>query len=345
VIGWPSDIDNITREQAEAYYDTYYAPNNLTLIMVGDLDPDRMIKTVKKYFERIPRGTSEPPDVISLEEKQYGEKRLIAEAETSPQAEVWYHTVAWKHPDSYALEVLAGVMSGKTGRLYKKLVEEEGIAKGSVDRRGMRMFGGEGLAVGASQDSKKYAGAFQISAEGISGVRAEQLESAIYEVIEDLMENPVTEEELQKVKNQIRVRQIRFMDIMSGIGILFYMGQNAALGDWAEANNAPGKIDMVTAEDVRRVANKYFERDQRNVLIINTKGGDEGEAAEGEDPRFAQAVQMIKSVEDAARLEQMIGMFSMRIDQIEDDDERAQMEKLLKIANDHLKELKAAEGM
>ncbi|MEJ2719895.1 MAG: pitrilysin family protein [bacterium] len=342
VIGWASDLDNITREQANNYYDMYYAPNNLTMILVGDLDPDDMIKMVKEYFERIPRGTVKPPDVTTLEEKQYGEKRLIAEAETSPEAEVWYHTAAWKHPDSYALDVLAGVMSGKTGRLFKKLVEEKGIAKSSAGGRG-RMFGGENLAVSATQDSKKYAGAFQISAEGVSGVRAEQLEDAIYEVIEDLKTNPVPEQELQKVKNQLRVQTIRFMDIMSGIGVLFYLGQNAAMGDWTEANNHPDMCDKVTAEDVQRVANKYFAKDQRNVLIVNTKEAPEGEEKGGEDPRFTQMVQMIQSIDDAARLEQMIGMFAGRIDQIEDPDQKAQMEKLLGIANERLKELKAAE--
>jgi predicted Zn-dependent peptidase len=343
VIGWPSDVENITREQANQYYDTYYAPNNLIMILVGDLKSDDMIKLVRKYFKLIPRGKTDPPDVITLEEKQYGEKRLVAEAESSPQTEIWYHTVAWKHPDSYPLEILAGIMSGKTGRLYKKLVEEKGIAKGSVSRRG-RMFFGSGLAVNATQDSKKYAGAFQITAEGISGAKAVQLEEAIYEVIQDLKNNLVPQEELQKVKNQLRVQKIRFMDIMSGIGILFYLGQNAAMGDWTEANNNPRKCDLVTAEDVQRVASKYFAKDQRNVLVINTKAGPEGEGEATEDPQFAQAVQMIKSVTDAARLEQMIGMFSMGMDRVEDPKEKAQMEKLLKIANEHLKELKAKEN-
>jgi predicted Zn-dependent peptidase len=342
VIGWASDLGSITREQANAYYGTYYAPNNLTMVLIGDLEPGRMIKLVKKYFERIPRGRMDPPDAVTLEERQHGEKRLIAEAETSPQAQVWYHTVAWKHPDSYPLEVLAGIMSGKTGRLYKKLVEEKGLAKSSGPRR-RRMFPGASLSVGAGQDSKKYAGAFQISAEGISGVRAGQLEEAIYEVIDDLKTNPVPEEELQKVKNQLRVDKIRFMDIMSGIGILFYLGENAAMGDWTEANNNPKMCDLVTAEDVRRVVSTYFTNDQRNVLIINPKGGPQDEGEGGEDPRFAQAVQMITSMTDAARLEQMIGMFSMRLDQVEDPEEKKQMERLLKIANEHLKELKAAE--
>jgi predicted Zn-dependent peptidase len=342
VIGWSSDLDNITREQANLYYDIYYAPNNLTMILVGDLDPDETIKMVRKYFERIPRGTIEPPDVTTLEEKQYGERRLVGEAETSPKAEIWYHTVAWKHPDSYPLEVLAGVMSGKTGRLYKKLVEEKGIAKSSGGG-GMRIFGGSDLAVSAGQESMKYAGYFQVSAEAISGVEATQLEEAMDEVIADLKKNPVSEEELQKVKNQLRVQNIRFMDIMSGIGVLFYLGQNAALGDWTEANNNPVKRDMVTSDDVMRVANKYLDANRKNVLIVNSKTGAGEEDGVEEDPRYKQAKQMIDSMDDPARLEQMIGMFSMRMDQVEDPKQKEGMEKLLKLANEKLKELKAAE--
>ncbi|MBU0983123.1 MAG: insulinase family protein [candidate division Zixibacteria bacterium] len=340
VIGWASDVENITREQANDYFDTYYAPNNLTMILVGDLNPDEMIKMVKQYFERIPRGKVDPPEVITLEEKQYGEKRLIAKAEVNPQTEVWYHTVAWKHPDSYPLEVLAGIMSDKTGRLYKKLVEEKGIAKSSGGGGG-RMFGGSGLAVDASQDSKRFAGAFQISAEGTSDVQAEQLEAAIYEVLEDLKANPVPEDELQKVKNQMKMRQIQFMDMMSGMGILFVLGQNAAFGDWTEANNNGKMCDAVTAADVQRVANTYFDEDQRNVLIINPKEeGSSGEPAE--DPMMAQMIARIKGMTDAAQLEQMIGMVAGRMDAIEDPEEKAMMEKMMQVARDHLAELKAA---
>jgi predicted Zn-dependent peptidase len=345
VIGWPSDLGAITHEQANAYYNTYYSPNNLTMVLVGDLNPEETIKMVRKYFNSIPRGKMSPPDVVTLEEKQYGEKRLIAEAETDPTVEILYHTVAWKHPDSYALDVLAGIMGGKTGRLYKALVEEKGIAKSSSGGGG-RMMGGGGrrMAVDASQDSRKYAGAFDISAEGVSGVKPEQLESAIYEVIEGMQKDTVSTEELQKVKNQLRVDGIRSIDFMSGLGIIFYLGQAAAMGDWTEANNAPKKLDLVTATDVKRVANTYFAKNQRNVLIVNPKTDSTASASgEGkEDPRFAQFSQMIKSSKDAARLEQMIGMLSGQMDSMEDPKEKAQMEKLIKIANERLKELKAA---
>ena len=340
VIGWPSDLGAITREQALAYYDTYYSPNNLTMILVGDLVPDDMIKMVRKYFDRLERGKQEPPEVVTLEEKQYGEKRLIAEAEASPQTTIAYHTVAWKHPDSYALDVLSEIMNGKTGRLYKKLVEEKGIAKSSGGG-GPRMFGGNNLAVSAQQDSRRYAGAFSISAEGISGVKAEQLEDAIYEVIAELQEGTVGAEELQKVKNTMKMDAIRFMDLMSGIGMLFMLGENAALGDWTEANNHGKRCDLVTAEDIQRVAKTYFAEDQRNVLIVNQKETGDGEPPM--DPQMAQMAQMIKSIDDPARLEQMIGMVTMQMDKIEDPAEKASVEKLLEMAREQLKTLKASQ--
>ncbi len=143
------------------------------------------------------------------------------------------------------------------------------------------------------------------------------------------------------MKNQLRVQTIRFMDIMSGIGVLFYLGQNAAMGDWTEANNNPAMRDNVTAEDVQRVANAYFDKNQRNVLIINSKTGAEGEGESDESPMFKQMVTRIKSMEDPVQLEQMIGMFAGQIDQVTDPKRKASMEKLLEIANEHLKQLKA----
>ncbi len=340
VIGWPSDLDSITRKQAKDYFGTYYAPNNLTLILVGDLEPEETMAQVRKYFERLPRGEKEPPEVVTLEERQYGEKRLTAAAETDPQAEVWYHTVAWKHADSYALELMAGIMNGKTGRLYKKLVEEKGLAKGSMGGGGGRGMGGGGrLGVRAGQDSRRYAGAFQISAEGLAGVKAEELEAAIHEVVAELQSELVTPEELQKVKNQEKVGNIRFMDIMGGIGVLFMIAPNAAMGDWEEVNRAPLMLDAVTAEDIRRVANSYFADDQSCVLIINSK-----DAPEGEEPKRGGGgmEERLKAIDDPAQLEQAIGMINMGLGQAEDPERIEQLEKILAIATERLEELKKA---
>jgi len=204
------------------------------------------------------------------------------------------------------------------------------------------MPGSENLAVSAEQDSRKYAGAFTISAEGLSGVKAEELEEAIDEVLEDLKTEPVTANELQKVKNQMHVRMIRFMDMMSGMGILFLLGPNAAMGDWEETNRYPDRIDQVTAEDVKRVANRYFAQDQRNVLIIHPKEGVTKKARGEGDARTQQMIQMIQSMTDPAQVEQMINMVSTRMEGVEDPERRARMEEMLKLATEHLEKLKAA---
>ena len=102
--------------------------------------------------------------------------------------------------------------------------------------------------------------------------------------------------------------------------------------------------DEVTAEDVQRVANAYFSKDQRNVLIINTKATEEGQKQDKGDARYQQAVQMIESIDDPDRLEQMIGMFASRMDQVEDPERRARMEELLKLANERLKKLRAEQA-
>ncbi|RMD98019.1 MAG: insulinase family protein, partial [Calditrichaeota bacterium] len=106
VIGWPSDLVAITREQAHDYFATYYAPNNCTVAMVGDLDYDQTIRLAEKYFGRIPRGKKDPPEVITMEVPQLAEKRMYAQAETTPQVNIWYHGVAHDHKDEAALDVM-----------------------------------------------------------------------------------------------------------------------------------------------------------------------------------------------------------------------------------------------
>jgi len=144
VVGWPSDIPAISKAQADEFYATYYAPQNITLILVGDFHPEAAAQMAESYFSRIPRGAKEAPDVVTLEVKQNAEKRMYAEAETNPQVDILWHTVAFGHRDSYALDILAELLEGRTGRLYKGLVLGSQIA----------------TEAGARQNSQKWAGYF-----------------------------------------------------------------------------------------------------------------------------------------------------------------------------------------
>jgi predicted Zn-dependent peptidase len=267
VIGWPSDIVAISKAEADAFYDTFYSPQNITLILVGDFEQEKARALAERYFGRIPRTTRTVPEVTTLEPPQMAEKRLYAEAEANPQVEIVWHTVPFGHRDSYALEVLAQVLSDRTGRLFKGLVLAREIATDVTVR----------------QDERKWAGLFRIHAEARDGRRAQELERAIYEELEELKTTLLPERELQKVKNQFAAYEFR--KLTANYPILFQLLMYEGLGDWRAINEAGPKYQAVTAEDVQRVARHYFQTENRNVAIYRRKG-----APPTEDPSAVDSV-------------------------------------------------------
>jgi len=255
VIGWPSDITAISKAQADEFYSIYYSPQNITLILVGDLEPDKAEAQAKKYFERIPRGPKTPPDLVTLEVKQLAEKRMYAEAETNPQADILWHTVPFQHRDSYALEILAQILSTRTGRLYKGLVLGKGIATETY----------------ADQGSMKWEGMFNAGGEAKEGHTPEEVAQGIYDNLEKLKQEEVPPEELQKVKNNFAAGEYR--KLSSNYAILMQLIRNDGEGDWREVNEAGPKIQAVTAADVKRVADKYFTKENRAAAVYTRKAG------------------------------------------------------------------------
>jgi predicted Zn-dependent peptidase len=265
VIGWPSDISSISKAQADDFYATYYAPQNITLILVGDFKTDEAVKMAEKYFERIPAGRKNAPDVITTEVPQLAEKRMYAEAEANPQVDIEWHAVPFGHKDEYALRVLAQLLSTRTGRLYKGMVLGSKVAT-SVD---------------AGPDAKKWAGLFDISGEAVEGKTPEDVEQGIYLELGKLKTTLVPAEELQKVKNQFAAGEYR--KLSGNMSILYQLIHNEGEGNWREINESGPKLQAVTAEDVQRVAKKYFTKENRVVSIFTRKAGAAKDAAkEGE---------------------------------------------------------------
>ncbi len=297
VVGWPSDIPAITKAQADAYYGTYYSPQNVTLILVGNVDPDRAAQMAETYFGRIPRGKFAAPDVVTQEVPQQAEKRMYAEAEANPQVDILWHTVPFGHADSYSLQVLAQILSTRTGRLYKGLVLGSQAA----------------TDVFARQESRKWAGLFNAGGEAKEGHGPEDVEQGIYAELEKLKKEDVPAEELQKVKNNFAAAEYR--RLASNLPILFQLIQNDGRGSWREVNEAGAKVQAVTAADVRRVANKYFTRENRAVAIYTRKAAVAGAVEDpdlaGLDDRGKQMVrqlsQRLQTVDDPERLRQMLG--------------------------------------
>ncbi len=253
VLGWPSDIPAISKAQADEFYATYYIPQNITLVLVGDLHRTQAVVLAEQYFGRIPPGPRLPPEVITQEISPMAERRMYAEAEANPQVHIAWLTVPFGHKDSYPLALLAELLSHRTGRLYKGLVLGRQVA----------------TRVSASQNSQKWAGNFLIQAEAREPHSPETVEKAIYEELERLQQEPVPPEELQKVKNNFAAAEYR--KLTSNFAILVQLLLYDGLGDWREINEAGPKYQAVTAEDIQRVARKYFTREARAVAIYTRK--------------------------------------------------------------------------
>src|SRR6266436_329867 len=253
VIGWTSDLDAITREDAMSYFGQYYAPNNLTACLVGDFDLAQATALAKKYFGRLQRSRHDPEPVRTVEERQYGEQRMYASAETSPEVRIRFHTVADGHKDEPAFLILTTLLNDRTGRLYKSLVLDQQVANSAF----------------AGHEGRKYEGFFEFRGVAKPGKTPEQVEQAIYNEIEKLQAELVPERELQKVKNQQAATNFRALQSS------FSLMQQLLIADvnrgWQTINTDPPKLQTVTAEDIQRIAKKYFAPEGRNVLVLNTK--------------------------------------------------------------------------
>lgn len=266
VVGWPSDLEGITREEALDYFAVNYAPNNLTACLVGDVEPARAKELAQQYFGRLPRGPRPPEPVRTSEMPQLAEKRMIAWAETVPQVRVRYHTVAEGHTDDFALNILGSLLSGLTGRLYKSLVLQQAVAN----------------SAGAGQDGRKYEGFFELSGVAKPGKTPEEVEQAIYKEIERMQKELVDANELQKVKNQYAANNFR--GIQSNFGLMVQLLLRDNNRGWETINTDPARSQAVTPEDIRRVANTYFKPENRTIAIYYTKKKADGAV---EDPALA----------------------------------------------------------
>ncbi|MEZ5364865.1 MAG: pitrilysin family protein [Bryobacterales bacterium] len=268
VIGWPSDLAGLTRQEALDFFDIYYAPNNITASLVGDFDVEEAKALAEKYFGRIPRGKVAPPPVRTVEVEQLAEKRMIAEAETRPMARIRYHTVPDAHADEPPLLVLAGVLNGRTGRLYKSLVLEQQLA----------------VQAGAGVNGLKWDGFFEFIGVARPPHQPEEIEKALYKEIQVLKDTLVDDHEIQKVKNQQMAED--FERLESKFNLMTQLLSYDALGEWDNINKFSDRIQAVTAEDLRRVARKYFTTENSNVLLYYTSGqrpdGTEKPASEGD---------------------------------------------------------------
>jgi predicted Zn-dependent peptidase len=325
VVGWPSDLEGITREEALNYFSTYYAPNNLAVALVGDFEPAEALELAERYFGRLPRGTQAPEAPRTREMAQMAEKRMVAYAETTPQVRIRYHTVPDGHVDEPALVVLGQILSGRTGRLYKALVEDQEIA----------------TSASGFQNGLTFEGFFQLNGIAKQGHTPEEVEQGLYEEIESLQAEPVSERELQKVKNQNAASTFR--SLQSNFALMLQLLIREANRGWEHINTDPELYEAVTAEDVMRVANEYFAPENRTVAVYYRKEstGEEDPLLAGLDDMERQQVGQLRAMLpqlNADQLRQMLEQFEQNAAQAPPENQDL-VEVVLKLIRDRLEEI------
>ena len=253
VIGHASDIANWTMEDLQQYHKTYYAPNNAIVVVAGAVKVEDVKKLAKQYFEPIP-AQPEPRKVHTVEPVQKGERRVYVHKESvsTPNIMLAYHVPQSKHADYYALSMLSDILAtGNSSRLNQSLVYDQQLAT--------ELF----TYFPESIDPNL----FYIYAVAAPDVAADKLEKGLIEQLNLIMQQGVTEQELQKVKNRRLVDFYREMATINGkantIGTyqLFF-------DDYALLFNAPEKFAQVTVADIQRVAKQYLRKANRTVGVL-----------------------------------------------------------------------------
>jgi predicted Zn-dependent peptidase len=251
VLGWPGDLENLNRPQAEAYFKTHYAPNNAVAVLVGDLDPAEVIRVFERYFGNLPSQPA-PPLPLSEEPAQLGERRVRVEFPAEPQMLMLYQAPPFGHPDTYPLTVLGSLLGeGRTSRLHKRLVEEKRLV----------------TSVAAGPWFLRSAGLLMIQATPRAPHTLEEVETAIEEEIARMQSDLASPQELLKIRNQIDVEAVGYLD--SNADLASHLGSAWALtGDWRSLFSDHEKLKAVSAEAVRDVARRYLIPRQRTVASL-----------------------------------------------------------------------------
>ena len=273
IIGWMNDLENMTAEDARDWYERWYAPNNATLVVAGDVDADAVIALAKRHFGALPIREL-PPRKPQQEPEQLGIKRMVVKA----PAKVPYLLMAWHAPtlrdwqndwEPYALQILAGVLDGNdSARLQKSLVKTQQIA----------------ASVGAGYDPvSRGPGMFMIDASPVEGKTVAELENAIRKELQKVQQEGISEAELKRVKAQVIAADVYQRDS------LFFqamqLGEYAKVGLPLEAlEGRVDKLRSVTAEQVQAVARKWLHDDRLNLAELDPQpmSGQPQQAADAE---------------------------------------------------------------
>lgn len=257
IIGWASDIDNLSLAATRDFLQRYYAPVNVVIALVGDVDTPAAIAMVERYFGGLPPGTPVPP-VTAVEPPQKGEKRVQVQFEAEPQLALAFHKPTLPERDDYVFDLIDLILSqGRTSRLYRSLVIEQQLASSVATY---------------SAPGSRYPNLFVVAAEPRHPHTLAEVETAILAELERLKTEPVSAEELSVVRNRLRADRLRMLQGNEGLARMLTYYQSVA-GNWRYLVDYDRQVAGITAEEIMAVAKRYFTAENRTLVTLSNGGG------------------------------------------------------------------------
>ena len=250
--GWASDIENLRVKDAEKFFGQYYVPGNITIAIVGDVNPARMKRFGEMYFGRLQKKPL-PDPILTTEPLQEGVKHVDVASPAQPMEFIAYHRPDQYDKDDPVFDVMSSLLSGgRTSIMYRDLVRDKKLA----------------LAAGAESEfpGGKYPSLFFFYLVPGVGHTAVENEKELDTIIDNLKAKKVDDAALARVKTRTRAALIRQLDDNAGLAQLL-ASYHVNYGDWRKLFTSLDEIDKVTADDVQRVAKEYFTSENRTVAV------------------------------------------------------------------------------
>lgn len=258
-IGWRSDVEGVPMDRLREFYNTFYWPNNATVILVGDFESPKALELIQKYYGKIPSSPKPIPDVYTVEPPQEGERRYeIKRAGDLPRVWLGYHVPEATNADTYPLAAIRHILGStyeRSSRLYKRLIDTSMASE-----------------VFARHDDLRDPALFIVGATVNPGVDLGEVENAIQDELNKLAKESATAEELDRAKTANWKGTI--LSKADPSSLAFMLGEAESKADWHWLMEYDDKFDAVTTDDIKRVAKKYFVTDNRTTgrFIPKTAG-------------------------------------------------------------------------
>jgi zinc protease len=252
VIGWPSDIEAWTMDDLKAHFRMGYAPNNCIMVVVGDVFKSNVLALAKKYMEPIPRQDP-PPPIRTKEPQQLGERRItVTRSAQLPLEMVAYHVPDAKSADDTALDVLETLLaSGQSSRLYSRMVDKDQLV----------------ISVRAGRQTSLDPGLLIITLQPRSGVEPARAEKVLFEELTRLRDQPISDQELRKAKNQLLAAHYRELKTIAGRANLLG-SYELFYADYRKLYSVEQSVEAITPADIQRVARDYLTESNRTVATL-----------------------------------------------------------------------------